>query len=234
MTDTALAPVNGLADAPGGVQGHRSADAAVAAVSAAQRRFVDAAVDAFAERGFGGTSTRDIAERAGRSQAAVYIHYESKEALLYEVSLGGHTDALACLVAAFESSNDPAERLHRMVRAFSSWHIENSKLGRVVQHELHALSDEHRSEIVALRRRFHGVMVDALTNGISAGRFHVDDVDGTARVLLSLCIDLVRWFDPALSRNPQAIAELNADLSQRIVDASPRFVPARPPSAGDI
>jgi AcrR family transcriptional regulator len=197
--------------------------------SAAQRRFLDAAVDAFAEQGFGGTSTRDIAERAGRSQAAVYIHYDSKEALLYEISLRGHTDALASLRNAYDSSDDPAERLHRMVFDFSHWHMENAKLGRVVQHELQALSDAHRREITALRRQFHRVMVDALTDGIESGRFHVDDIDGTARALLSLCIDLVRWFEPSRSRNLRAVAELNADLSQRIVDASPRF--ANPPSA---
>jgi hypothetical protein len=112
-----------------------------------------------------------------------------------------------------------------MVFDFSRWHMDNAKLGRVVQHELEALSDTHRREITALRREFHRVMVEALTEGIQSGRFHVDDVDGIARALLSLCIDLVRWFEPGRSRNPRAVAELNADLSQRIVDASPRFAP---------
>jgi AcrR family transcriptional regulator len=188
--------------------------------SAAQRRLLDAAVDAFAEQGFGGTSTRDIAVRAGRSQAAVYIHYESKEALLYAISLMGHADALDCLKRAYASSADPAERLHAMVFAFSGWHMDNAKLGRVVQYELHALSGPHRAEIVARRRRFHRLMVDALRDGIRRDRFHVTDVDGTARALLSLCVDLVRWFDPALSRDPRAVARLNAELSLRIVDSS--------------
>jgi AcrR family transcriptional regulator len=185
--------------------------------SAAQRRLLDAAVDAFAEQGFGGTSTRDIAVRAGRSPAAVYIHYDSKEALLYAISLEGHADALDCLERAYAIAADPNERLHAMVLAFSYWHLENAKLGRVVQYEFHALSDEHRTEIGSQRRQFHHVMVNVLTDGIRAGEFHVDDVDGTARALLSLCIDLARWFDPSLSRDARAVARLNADLSLRIV-----------------
>jgi len=188
--------------------------------SEAQRRLLDAAVDAFAEQGYGGTSTRDIADRAGRSPGALYIHYPSKESVLHAVSLSGHEDALRCLTRAHASSEDPAERLHRMVLAFSIWHMDHAKLGRIVQYELHALSEDHRDEIVALRRRFHRVMTDAIADGVRTDQFHVDDLEGTARALLSLCIDLVRWFDPALSRDPAAVARLNADLSLRMVGLS--------------
>ena len=185
--------------------------------SSARRRLLDAAVDAFAERGFGGTSTRDVAVRAGRSPAAVYVHYESKEALLYAISLEGHLDALDCLRGAYAVSEDPAARLHGMVFAFSDWHMENAKLARVVQYELHALSKAHRADIVSRRRRFERVMIGAIRDGIRAGQFNVDDVNGTARALLSLCIDLVRWFDPTRGRHPRKIARLNADLALRMV-----------------
>lgn len=185
--------------------------------SSARRRLLDAAVDAFAERGFGGTSTRDVAARAGRSPAAVYVHYESKEALLYAISVEGHSDALDWLRCAYAASEDPAARLHGMVLAFSDWHMENAKLARVVQYELHALSKAHRADIVSGRRRFQRVMVGAIRDGIRAGQFNVDDVNGTARAVLSLCIDLARWFDPARGRDPHAIARLNADLALRMV-----------------
>lgn len=185
--------------------------------SPAQQRLLDAAVDAFAEHGYGGTSTRDIAERAGRSPAALYIHYPSKEALLHAVSLRGHKDALACLEAAYDATTDPAQRLHDMVLDFTMWHVDHAKAARVVQYELHALSAEHRTEIVALRRRFQQLMNDALRAGATSRRFDVRDVEGTARAVLSLCIDVVRWFDADLSRDPKAIARLNAKLALRMV-----------------
>lgn len=187
--------------------------------SAAQRRILTAASEAFAENGFGGTSTRDIAVRAGRSPAVVYIHYESKEALLYAISREGHADALACLKEAYSQSDDPLERLHDMVFAFSQWHLDNATLARVVQYELHALTPPHKNQIVRRRREFGKLMVNALRSGIEAGEMKIDNLDGTARVLLSLCIDVVRWFDPAQSRDPKVIAQLNADLALRIVGA---------------
>src|SRR5687768_11857388 len=105
----------------------------------AQQRLLDAAVDMFAVHGFGATSTRDIAARAGRSPAAVYVHHPTKEDLLFAISRRGHQEALACLQAAYDGSSDPVERLHEMVRHFSLWHLENVRLARVSQYELHAL-----------------------------------------------------------------------------------------------
>ncbi len=99
--------------------------------------------------------------------------------------------------------------------------VDNAKVGRVVQCEFHALSEEHRAEILTLRRQFHRLMVDALEAGSTTGDFSVLDLDGTARALLSMCIDLVRWFDPALSRHPTSVARLNADLALRIAGVVP-------------
>ncbi|MDQ1536947.1 MAG: hypothetical protein QOE58_1340, partial [Actinomycetota bacterium] len=45
------------------------------------QRLMDAAVDAFADKGFHATSTRDIAARAQMSPAGVYVHFASKEDL---------------------------------------------------------------------------------------------------------------------------------------------------------
>src|SRR5690349_19524093 len=67
---------------------------------AAARRLLTGAVDAFAERGFQATTTRDIASRAGMSPAALYVHYPSKERLLFEISLYGHRAALEILTTA--------------------------------------------------------------------------------------------------------------------------------------
>src|SRR5680860_152711 len=60
----------------------------------ARERLLEAAVQAFAERGFHGTTTRDIAAAAGLSPAAVYVFYRSKEELLEQISRTGHERTL--------------------------------------------------------------------------------------------------------------------------------------------
>lgn len=46
-----------------------------------RQRIIDAAVDVFANLGFGGGSTRDIASRAGTNQGLITYHFQSKEKL---------------------------------------------------------------------------------------------------------------------------------------------------------
>src|SRR3954471_21397784 len=95
------------------------------------RRLLTGAIDAFAERGFQATTARDIASRAGMSPAALYVHYPSKERLLFEISLYGHRAALEILTAA-DTADTPADRLRAMVAAFTAWHAEHHTIARVV------------------------------------------------------------------------------------------------------
>jgi len=185
----------------------------------ARERLINAAVEAFAEKGFAATTTRDIASRAGMSPAAVYVHHDSKESLLYTVSLQGHLSALDIIDRAAAATSDPVERIRTMVHEFSLWHAEHSRVGRIVQWEYHALTPEHRAEVGAIRRGIERTMQDALTDGVGQGVLDVVDVPGTAFSLLSLGVDLVRWFEPGGSRSGEDLASLHADLAVRMVVA---------------
>jgi AcrR family transcriptional regulator len=183
----------------------------------AARRLVLAAVEAFAERGYHATTTRDIASRAGMSPAALYIHYKTKEELLYQISGVGHRLSLGLLQDAANTGGTPAERLAAAVRSFVRWHAEHHTTGRVVQYELDALSAEHYAEIVGLRRQSEGVIRSVIQDGVKSGEFDVPEVSGTTLAVLSLCIDVARWFNPDGRRTPDEIGELYADLVLRMV-----------------
>ncbi|MCX4397629.1 MULTISPECIES: TetR/AcrR family transcriptional regulator [unclassified Streptomyces] len=185
----------------------------------AARRLLVAAVDAFAERGYHATTTRDIAGRAGMSPAALYIHYKTKEELLHRISRIGHDRALFVLEAAADGGGTAAERLAEAVRSFVRWHAERHTTARVVQYELDALGEEHRTEIVELRRRSDAVVRRIIGEGVQAGEFDVPDVPGTTLAVLSLCIDVARWFNEQGSRTPDEVGELYAGLVLRMVAA---------------
>ncbi|MEU6994347.1 TetR/AcrR family transcriptional regulator [Streptomyces sp. NPDC046465] len=187
----------------------------------AARRLLVAAVEAFAERGYHATTTRDIAGRAGMSPAALYIHYKTKEELLHRISRIGHDKALAILRTAADGEGDAAERLAAAVRSFVGWHAAHHMTARVVQYELDALGEEHRTEIVALRRRSDEAVRDIINDGVRAGEFDVPDVPGTTLAVLSLCIDVARWFNAAGHRTPDEVGALYADLVLRMVGARP-------------
>ncbi|TSB25595.1 TetR/AcrR family transcriptional regulator [Streptomyces benahoarensis] len=185
----------------------------------AARRLVRAAVEAFAERGYHATTTRDIAGRAGMSPAALYIHYRTKEELLYRISGIGHEKALAIMGEAAAADGSAAERLAAAVRTFVRWHAEHHTTARVIQYELQALGPEHYAEITALRRRTDRLLRQIIQDGADSGEFRADDVPGTTLAALSLCVDVARWFTADGRRTPDEVGVLYAGLVLRMVGA---------------
>jgi len=185
----------------------------------AARRLLVAAVEAFAERGYHATTTRDIAGRAGMSPAALYIHYKTKEELLHRISRIGHDKALDIVRGAAQGGGSAAERLTDAVRSFVRWHAGQHTTARVVQYELEALGPEARAEIVALRRQTDAAVRGIIEDGVAAGDFDVPDVPGTTLAVLSLCIDVARWFNVDGPRTPDEVGVERADLVLRMVGA---------------
>src|SRR5688572_25776451 len=90
-----------------------------------------AATNAFSALGFHGTTTRDIATRVGMSPAGLYVHYPSKEDLLYVIATIGHKAIASTMEKAMQGLRDPAQRLHALVAAFTRWSAENHALAKV-------------------------------------------------------------------------------------------------------
>ncbi|WP_330456889.1 TetR/AcrR family transcriptional regulator [Streptomyces sp. NBC_00820] len=185
----------------------------------AARRLLVAAVEAFAERGYHATTTRDIAGRAGMSPAALYIHYKTKEELLHRISRIGHDRALDILRTAAAREGTAAERLADAVSSFVRWHAGGRTTARVVQYELDALGPDARTEILALRRKVDAEVRGIIEDGVASGEFDVLDVQGTTLAVMSLCIDVARWFNVEGPRTPEQVGALYADLVLRMVGA---------------
>jgi AcrR family transcriptional regulator len=181
------------------------------------RRMLLAAVDAFAEHGFHGTTTRDIAARAGMSPAALYAHFSSKEELLHTI-MSSALDLTAAMVSAEASRQVSAPgRLKAVVTALSAWQGYQLPVSRVVLYQLNALSAEHLAEVTGKMRVIDQTFRAIITDGVSAGDFTVADVRATATATLSLCLDVARWYYPGYRRTPQEIGEMNARAALRIV-----------------
>jgi AcrR family transcriptional regulator len=88
---------------------------------------LDAARKVFEVEGLDGASLRAIAAEAGYTPAALYFHFDSKEAIYAEVlqaSLASLSDAVG---RAVECSKEPAERLHAAAMAFFQFYAENPR-----------------------------------------------------------------------------------------------------------
>jgi hypothetical protein len=102
--------------------------------------------------------------------------------------------------------------MRTLVERFVAWHAKRHLVARVVQHELHALPPDEYELVAELRRRTERLVREVITRGVEARVFAVPDVRTAARAVLSLGIDVARWYTPASKPAPPMLGRQYADL----------------------
>jgi AcrR family transcriptional regulator len=184
---------------------------------AGPRRILLAAAKAFAERGFHATTTRDIAAQAGLSPAALYVYFRSKEEVLHQIATSALDFTIEVAATEARGPGSPAERLARLVRVLTIWHTYNSQVAHVVLYQTGALSPAHLADITAKQREVSRVLRQVITDGVKSGDFDVPDAASATLAILSLCLDVARWYRPGYRLTPQQLGDSNAAAALRIV-----------------
>jgi AcrR family transcriptional regulator len=187
----------------------------------AARRLMLAGVESFARRGYHATTTRDIASGAGMSPAALYVHFPSKAALLFAISRYGHEQTLALVENVVARVQDPAERMRLLIEDFVAWHARRHTVARVVQYELQALPDREYEIVAELRRRIERIVREVIADGAESGAFTVTDPRTAARAVLSLGVDVARWYTDRTRPTPTALGQEYGELVLRMLGAQP-------------
>jgi TetR/AcrR family transcriptional regulator len=102
-----------------------------------QQKLLDAAIEAFSENGFKGTSTRDIAERAGVHHPLITYHFKNKDQLWRAAADKVFRDFRRSLVASLEHHQDecPKQRMASMIRAYVYYAKSQPALHKVMVQE---------------------------------------------------------------------------------------------------
>lgn len=85
-----------------------------------QLKLLEAAIEAFSENGFKGTSTRDIAERAGVHHPLITYHFKNKDQLWRAAAHRVFNDFTESLANALANDNNPSPkaRMSALIRAY--------------------------------------------------------------------------------------------------------------------
>jgi AcrR family transcriptional regulator len=110
-----------------------------------RERILDQAEALFADRGFAGTSVRDIAAGAGLTPASLYNHFPGKDAL-YRAVLERGVQPLIERMGELATSENPAEAAAHIIEGVMSHLAEHPHLPRLVVLEA-ATGGEHLSEL---------------------------------------------------------------------------------------
>ncbi len=172
-----------------------------------------AAAAVFAEKGFHGASTQQIAERLNMKQASLYYYFSSKEAALEAVCLYGISESVARLRPLVMAEEALSEKLHRVIHS----HIYNLQTRCdcmiVFTQQRRYLPEERRFAIREQSRDYEALLRLMFERAAERGEM-TSDIDPAlaVRALIGLCNSVATWFQQSPGQDIDHIARQYARL----------------------
>jgi AcrR family transcriptional regulator len=191
-----------------------------------RERIRQAGLALFHERGYTGTTVREIAVACGLTPGAMYNHYGSKDDLLLAIVQRVHDLSEEVLEQALAAaSDDPAQRLEAIASAFTALHIAHPRETRIANRDYIHLPGEQRERIVRRRRAIRALFAGVLRDGEARGRFALSDLgsddaaEAASMAILTMAVEVAEWFDPSGPRTAAETAALHGRVALRIAGA---------------
>jgi len=191
---------------------------AVAAVPSSRRarsnprrradEIIEAAAQVFAERGFHGATTQDIADVLGIRQASLYYYFPSKEVALEHVCARGAEGFLEAAAVIAAGPESVTEKLRRLIIAHLSPLLDRPDFVRVFHNERKHLPLASRRRIGKTVRAYERVIEEVLKAGIRNGEFRADlDPRLVTFGILGMVKSVAGWFDKEAGAKIERIVE---------------------------
>ena len=156
-------------------------------------RVLRAAAYCFNQKGYSGTSLKDVADILGLTDAALYYYVRNKEQLVYQCYLR----AADIGREAMDHATNEGDCGYEQVRLYIRYHIE-FMLGErgplAIMSEIPSLKPDHRDEILDVSRT-HSSRFEALLNtGIKDGSIAPCDIRMTGNSIMGSINWIPKWF----------------------------------------
>lgn len=173
---------------------------------ASQRQILLAATEAFAEKGFHGSTIRDIALRAQVSVPGLYHHFPSKGHLLERIMEDTMDGLISTTEQALAGAEDgAAERLEAIVEAHVRFHIEFQRESFIGNTELRSLISPGRERVLRKRDRQRAIFAAVVNAGLDSGVFSVAYPVEATRAIVTMCTAVATWYRPNRPLTPDQI-----------------------------
>jgi AcrR family transcriptional regulator len=143
----------------------------------------------FRQKGFDGTSIRDISSAAGMQSGSPFYHFKTKQDILVAVMEEGLTDGLRITGEVMALDAPPEDKLVRMIRTQLGTILDDARdFVPVLHYEWRALTPANRRRILALKDRYDALWQRLIDDLQSAGH-----MPGDAQLMRLLILGAVNW-----------------------------------------
>ena len=149
---------------------------------------IRSAATVFAEKGFHGSSTRDIAEQMGIKQGSLYYYFKSKEEALGEVCLFGIEDYVDHMKVIAASDQSFESKLMATITSHLSSYRERNEALKVYNDERFYLPEEKRKNLKSLGSGYRQLLEEIFEEGIRSGALRESiDCHFAAQAVIGTC-----------------------------------------------
>jgi AcrR family transcriptional regulator len=149
---------------------------------------IRAAAAVFAQKGFHGASTKEIAARMGIKQGSLYYYFKSKEEALGEVCLFGLSDYVQHMETIAGSDQPFAAKLLATVTSHLTSYREKNEALKVYNDERLYLPEEKRTRLKELGSGYRQQLEHVFEQGVADGALRADiDCHFAAQAVIGLC-----------------------------------------------
>ena len=156
-------------------------------------RMLKAAARCFNEKGYSGTSLKDVANLLGLTDAALYYYVKNKEELVYLCYIRAAEVGRDAMMDAMASDSSGYDKVLR----YLGNHIDSlvGERGPIaIMSEIPSLEQAHRDEILELSRRHSTAFEALISEGVRDGSIAPCDIRMTGNAIMGSINWIPKWF----------------------------------------
>ena len=178
-----------------------------------RHRILKAAATCFNEKGFSGTSLKDVSRHLGLTDAALYYYVKNKEELVYQCYLRAAELGREAMDMAVRDGASGFDQAYLYIK----YHIEimvGDEGPVAIMSEIPSLKRTHRNEILEVSRQHSAGFEEILSRGIEDGSISPCDVRMTGNAVMGSINWIPKWFHGKASMAREISREFPAILTK--------------------
>ncbi|MGI4820500.1 MAG: TetR/AcrR family transcriptional regulator [Janthinobacterium lividum] len=168
---------------------------------------LEEAAKLFKDKGYGGTSMRDIAGQVGMEAASMYNHIKSKDEILDSICFRISDVYIAHLQEIEQQPLSFGEKIRALIRLHIQLMVEDGPAVSVANHDWKYLPASRLNEFTEARRRYEKGFAALIAAGIAAGEFQPVNSTVALFTILSAVRWVELWFKPGRSLSAQELED---------------------------
>lgn len=176
----------------------------------------EAALSLLSERGYHGTTMKQVAALLGVQAPSLYNHVGSKQEMLARIMTAGMERLTKAQEAALARSDGVAEQLRAMTEAHVLLHIRHRRSAMIGDRELRHLEEPTQSQVRAQRGAYELRFRSVIEHGIGTGVFHVRSSKLASFAIIEMATSVAVWFKDNGPMSPDEVADQYGEMALRI------------------